>query len=91
MLVHSLRDTQSGRSLHLTITALVARGADPFAAMLGIYLHAKAGDHLASSIGALGFLAREILLEIRVWISWLDLPDGRDDISVLPCEPFPSP
>jgi ADP-dependent NAD(P)H-hydrate dehydratase len=64
MLVHSLRDTQSGRSLHLTITALVTRGADPFAAMLGIYLHAKAGDHLASSIGALGFLAREILLEI---------------------------
>ena len=32
--------------------------------MLGIYLHAKAGDHLASSIGVLGFLARETLLEI---------------------------
>src|ERR1700730_14158438 len=72
------------------ITGLVARGADPFAATLG--LHVKAGDHLASSIGALGFLAREILLEIprlvaklrdpldAAGISWLDLPDGRDDI-----------
>jgi ADP-dependent NAD(P)H-hydrate dehydratase len=55
----------SGDVLSGIIAGLAARGADPLrAAAWGVYLHAKAGDALARKMGALGFLARELLGEI---------------------------
>ncbi len=55
----------SGDTLSGVIAGLCARGASAFqAAVWGVYLHAKAGDLLARRIGALGFLARELLAEI---------------------------
>jgi hydroxyethylthiazole kinase-like uncharacterized protein yjeF len=55
----------SGDALSGVIAGLSARGATPLqAAVWGVYLHAKAGDILARRIGALGFLARELLAEI---------------------------
>ena len=44
---------------------LLARGADPIqAALWAAYLHGRCGERLASSVGRLGFLAREIPAEI---------------------------
>ncbi|HET6391426.1 MAG TPA: NAD(P)H-hydrate dehydratase [Blastococcus sp.] len=44
---------------------LLARGADPEqAALWAAYLHGRCGERLASSVGRLGFLAREIPAEI---------------------------
>ncbi len=44
---------------------LLARGADPAqAALWAAYLHGRAGERLASSVGRLGFLARELPGEI---------------------------
>jgi len=44
---------------------LLARGADPAqAALWGAYLHGRAGERLASSVGRLGFLARELPAEV---------------------------
>jgi ADP-dependent NAD(P)H-hydrate dehydratase len=48
------------------ITAgLLARGADPAqAAVWAAYLHGRAGERLASAVGRLGFLARELPAEV---------------------------
>jgi len=55
----------SGDTLSGVIAGLCARGASALqAAVWGVFLHAKAGDLLARRIGALGFLARELLSEI---------------------------
>jgi ADP-dependent NAD(P)H-hydrate dehydratase len=44
---------------------LLARGADPAqAAVWAAYLHGRAGERLSSSVGRLGFLARELPAEI---------------------------
>ena len=44
---------------------LLARGAEPAqAAVWAAYLHGRAGERLASSIGPLGFLARELPAEV---------------------------
>lgn len=44
---------------------LLARGADPAqAALWAAWLHGRAGERLASSVGALGFLARELPGEV---------------------------
>jgi hydroxyethylthiazole kinase-like uncharacterized protein yjeF len=44
---------------------LLARGADPAqAAVWAAYLHGRSGERLASSVGRLGFLARELPPEI---------------------------
>lgn len=60
-----LATSGSGDVLAGTIAGLMARGAPAFAATCwGVYLHARAGDRLAKRIGPLGFLARELLLEI---------------------------
>jgi ADP-dependent NAD(P)H-hydrate dehydratase len=49
-------DVQAG-----IISGLFARGAEPAqAAVFGAYLHARAGERLAASVGALGYLAREV-------------------------------
>jgi hydroxyethylthiazole kinase-like uncharacterized protein yjeF len=49
-------DVQAG-----IVSGLFARGAEPAqAAVFGAYLHARAGERLAASVGALGYLAREV-------------------------------
>jgi ADP-dependent NAD(P)H-hydrate dehydratase len=49
-------DTQAG-----IVAGLLARGAEPAqAAVWGAYLHGRAGELLAVSVGGVGFLAREI-------------------------------
>lgn len=49
-------DTEAG-----IVAGLLARGASPAqAAVWGGYLHARAGERLAASVGTLGYLAREI-------------------------------
>lgn len=49
-------DVQSG-----IVAGLCARGADPAqAAVWGTYLHGRAGERLAASVGTVGYLAREL-------------------------------
>ena len=65
----------SGDALSGIIAGLAARGAAPLqAAVWGVYLHAKAGDALARKIGQLGYLARELLVEVPRLLS--ALPKG---------------
>lgn len=53
-------DVQAG-----IVGGLLARGAEPAqTAVWATYLHGRAGERLGSSIGRLGFLARELLPEI---------------------------
>jgi ADP-dependent NAD(P)H-hydrate dehydratase len=47
------------------VAGLLARGADPEqAAVWAAYLHGRAGERLAASVGRLGFLARELPPEV---------------------------
>lgn len=60
-----LATSGSGDTLSGIIAGFAARGATPAqAAAWGVHLHGQAGDRLASRIGGLGFLARELLAEI---------------------------
>lgn len=53
-------DVQAG-----IVAGLLARGAEPSqAAVWGASLHARAGERLASSVGTVGYLAREIPAEL---------------------------
>lgn len=55
----------SGDTLAGIIGALLARGAEPLAALLwGVVLHGEAGEILSAKVGPAGFLAREIPDEI---------------------------
>lgn len=55
----------SGDVLSGIVTGLCARGADPVqAAVWACHLHGRAGDRLASSVGRLGFLARELPAQV---------------------------
>jgi ADP-dependent NAD(P)H-hydrate dehydratase len=55
----------SGDVLAGILAGLCARGAEPLqAAVLGVSVHACAGEKLAQKVGPLGYLAREILAEI---------------------------
>ena len=55
----------SGDVLAGIIAGLCARGADPLqAAAWGVAVHARAGERLAEGVGAIGYLARELLGEI---------------------------
>jgi ADP-dependent NAD(P)H-hydrate dehydratase len=52
----------SGDVLAGIVGGLLARGFSPIdAAILGVYLHGRAGERLSREIGPLGFLARELL------------------------------
>ena len=60
-----LATSGSGDVLAGVIGALLARGCTPEqAAIWGVWLHARAGRRVASKIGRLGFLAREVSEEI---------------------------
>ncbi|MGH3364840.1 MAG: ADP-dependent NAD(P)H-hydrate dehydratase, partial [Nocardioidaceae bacterium] len=53
-------DVQAG-----IVAGLLARGADPGqAAVWGGYLHARTGERLASAVGKVGYLARELLSQV---------------------------
>ena len=55
----------SGDVLAGILAGLCARGAEPLqAAVLGVSVHARAGEELARQVGPVGYLAREILAEI---------------------------
>jgi len=57
-----LATSGSGDTLAGIVGGLCARGADTLTATLwGVYLHGEAGRTLSSSIGRVGFLARELL------------------------------
>lgn len=59
----------SGDVLAGAVAGLLARGADPAqAACWGTFLHGSAGDRLASRVGRLGFLARELVDELPLVI-----------------------
>lgn len=55
----------SGDVLGGLVAGLLARGADPLrAAAWGVFLHGEAGNALARRHGAVGFLARELAVEV---------------------------
>jgi ADP-dependent NAD(P)H-hydrate dehydratase len=59
----------SGDVLAGAVAGLLARGADlAQAACWGTFLHGSAGDRLASRVGRLGFLARELVDELPLVI-----------------------
>jgi hydroxyethylthiazole kinase-like uncharacterized protein yjeF len=67
-----LATSGSGDVLAGLIAGLVARGAEPLhAAAWGVHLHALAGERLTRKVGLLGFLARELLVEIPPLMSEL--------------------
>jgi ADP-dependent NAD(P)H-hydrate dehydratase len=56
-----LATSGSGDVLAGIVAGLAARGAQPVAAAIwGVFLHGEAGSQLATKVGPLGFLAREI-------------------------------
>ncbi|MGI9155505.1 MAG: NAD(P)H-hydrate dehydratase [Marmoricola sp.] len=60
-----LATSGSGDDLAGAIAGLLARGAAADQATCwGTHLHAAAGDRLASRVGVVGFLARELLDEL---------------------------
>jgi len=62
----------SGDVLAGAVAGLLARGADPAqAACWGTYLHSMAGERLASAVGGVGFLARELVDQLPALISEL--------------------
>jgi ADP-dependent NAD(P)H-hydrate dehydratase len=70
----SLGTSGSGDVLAGAITGLLARGATTAQATCwATYLHAVAGDRLTSTIGRLGFLARELITELPAILTELDV------------------
>jgi hydroxyethylthiazole kinase-like uncharacterized protein yjeF len=60
-----LATSGSGDTLAGIVAGLAARGATPAqAAVWGVYLHGEAGNVLVRRMGAIGFLARELLDEV---------------------------
>jgi len=77
----------SGDVLAGIIAGLVARGAAPAqAACWGVALHARAGDRLAQRLGTLGYLARELPIEIPGLLEQLG---GKDVAEAMTTQPEP--
>jgi hydroxyethylthiazole kinase-like uncharacterized protein yjeF len=56
------------------VTGLCARGAEPAqAAVWASFLHGRAGDRLASTVGRVGFLAREVPAQIPLVLSEIEV------------------
>ena len=63
----------SGDVLAGAVVGLLARGAEPAqAACWGTHVHAAAGDRLSARVGALGFLARELVDQLPMVITELN-------------------
>jgi hydroxyethylthiazole kinase-like uncharacterized protein yjeF len=70
-----LATSGSGDTLAGAIAGLAARGATlEQACAWGVVLHARAGDQLAARLGAVGYLAREIPLEMLAVLRELQEP-----------------
>jgi NAD(P)H-hydrate repair Nnr-like enzyme with NAD(P)H-hydrate dehydratase domain len=55
------------------IAGLLARGAEPAqAAVWSVYLHGGAGRVMTARMGKVGFLAREMLVEIPALLAQFD-------------------
>jgi ADP-dependent NAD(P)H-hydrate dehydratase len=68
----------SGDVLAGLVAGLVARGATPAQALVwGVWVHGEAGRRLSQRIGAVGFLARELLPEIPVILQSLSPRKAR--------------
>jgi hydroxyethylthiazole kinase-like uncharacterized protein yjeF len=64
----------SGDVLAGGVVGLLARGTDPAqAACWATHVHAAAGDRLSAKVGSLGFLARELVDQLPVVITELDV------------------
>lgn len=75
----------SGDVLAGIIAGLLARGATPEqAACWGVALHARAGDRLAERLGTLGFLAREISMEVPALLEQIGRSDAANSKTVRP-------
>ena len=73
-----LASSGSGDVLAGIIAGLLARGATETQAVCwGVALHARAGDRLAERLGTLGYLAREISMEVPALLEEI----GRGDAS----------
>lgn len=60
-----LATSGSGDALAGIVVGLLARGVKPMtAALWGVFLHGEAGKRLATSVGPVGFLARELSGEV---------------------------
>lgn len=71
-----LATSGSGDVLSGLIAGLAARGAEPLqAALWGVHAHALAGERLARRVGRVGYLARELLVEIPQVLTGLE--EGR--------------
>ncbi|MEW7850764.1 NAD(P)H-hydrate dehydratase [Massilia aurea] len=67
-----LASSGSGDVLAGIIAGLLARGAsETQAACWGVALHARAGDRLAQRLGPIGYLAREISMEVPALLAQL--------------------
>jgi ADP-dependent NAD(P)H-hydrate dehydratase len=76
-----LATSGSGDTLAGIIAGLAARSTDlAQAACWGVYLHHLAGERLSARVGPLGFLAREILVEIPAVMAELAQPTGTATI-----------
>jgi NAD(P)H-hydrate repair Nnr-like enzyme with NAD(P)H-hydrate dehydratase domain len=70
-----LATSGSGDVLAGLLAGLAARGADPLQAVVwAAHVHGLAGDRLAARIGAVGYLARELLDEIPGVLTSLTSP-----------------
>jgi NAD(P)H-hydrate repair Nnr-like enzyme with NAD(P)H-hydrate dehydratase domain len=79
----SWRDTSGGVGLAVSgsgdvfagiVTGLCARGAEPEqAAVWAAFLHGRAGDRLASKVGRVGFLAREVPAQVPLVLSEIEV------------------
>lgn len=64
----------SGDVLAGVVAGLLGRGADPVqAAVWGGHVHATAGERLAARVGAVGYLARELLDEVPLVVGELSV------------------
>ena len=64
----------SGDVLAGGLVGLLARGAEPAqAACWATHIHAAAGDRLSAKVGSLGFLARELVDQLPIVITELDI------------------
>lgn len=73
-----LATSGSGDTLAGILAGILARGTTPaLATIWAVYMHGEAGCRLASRIGTLGLLAREIPDEIPAIMQELTTPPGR--------------
>ncbi|MGZ5845986.1 MAG: NAD(P)H-hydrate dehydratase [Ramlibacter sp.] len=74
-----LATSGSGDTLAGAIAGLAARGATlEQACAWGVLLHAQAGERLAARLGPVGYLARELPLEMLAVLRGLDAPERRE-------------